>query len=98
LREQFEYVIIDSCSIDPMIDTFLLLKHSDQMLYISRVKHLLKRDLSILKNLKADPRVDKFKLILNAVEPKKLTYEYAGKTRSKSLLIKFLEAIKLRRS
>lgn len=79
LRKQFDYVILDACSIEPMIDVMLLSKHADLMLYVARVKHLMKRDLHLLQEYMNDERLGTVRVVVNSAETVKNTYEYAGK-------------------
>ena len=84
LRERFDYIIIDSCSVEPMIDVFLLTKHANLLLYVARLKHLMKRDLSVMKHYMSDERLGQVKVVVNSAEPKRMTYEYAKENQKKN--------------
>ena len=76
LRDDFDYVIIDSAPIGVISDTFLILRHSDIQLFVTRAKYSSK---SSLKNLHQAIKLGKFTsvyIVLNGVDIRSNSYHY----------------------
>ncbi len=94
LQKEFDYVVIDTCSVEPMIDVFLLTKYADIMLYVARIKQIRKSDLNLMRAYLEDERLGEVKVVINSCEPTKLTYEYAGERKEQGVLKRLARAFK----
>ena len=70
LRENFNYIIIDTSPIGLISDCLPIVKNeADLLLYVARVGYLHKRMLSIPKAFVDDEVVDNFAIVLNYTDP-----------------------------
>ena len=71
LRQEFDYVIIDSAPIGLVSDTLNICEHIDLLLYIARANKAEKRFLSLPANLVAEKKVPKLAVLINRVNTKR---------------------------
>lgn len=76
LREQYDYIIIDSAPIGVVSDTFLISQYTDIQLYVARANYSTKRCLNVLHQAIAMERFNRCFLILNGVNIKSGSYSY----------------------
>jgi capsular exopolysaccharide synthesis family protein len=74
LREEFEYIILDTAPVGIVSDTLNLSQHSDLMLYIVRANKLDKRLLSLPKGLIESKKVLKLAVLINGVKNNNIGY------------------------
>jgi capsular exopolysaccharide synthesis family protein len=65
LKEEYEYIIIDSPPVGLVSDSLMLSEYCDMVLFIVRQKKTLKKNLNIIKNLGLNKSFSKIGLILN---------------------------------
>jgi tyrosine-protein kinase Etk/Wzc len=68
LREQYDYIIIDSAPVGAVSDTFLINRVSNLTLYITRANYSDKRNLEYLNRINAENSLKQIYLIINDVD------------------------------
>jgi capsular exopolysaccharide synthesis family protein len=76
LREQFEYIILDTAPVGLVSDTLTLSNNCDLMLYVVRAYKLDKRLLSFPKNLISHKKVANLAVLINGVKNNDIGYGY----------------------
>nr|MDE6135310.1 polysaccharide biosynthesis tyrosine autokinase [Muribaculaceae bacterium] len=76
LRNQFDYVIIDSAPIGIISDTVLILRHSDLQLYVTRANYSRKSTLKVLHNAVRSGKFSSVYIVLNGVNMSSNSYLY----------------------
>lgn len=68
LRNQYDYIVLDTAPIGAVSDTFLLKRISDLSLYICRANYSDKRNLEYLNSIKKDDLLQKLYIVINDVD------------------------------
>lgn len=76
LREDFDYVIIDSAPIGIISDSFLIIPHTDIQLYVTRASYSTKSCLKVLHQAIHDNRLSDPYIVLNGVMMNTGSYRY----------------------
>lgn len=76
LKDNFDLVIIDSAPIGLISDTFLITKHSDIQLYVTRAGFSTKRCLKMLHHAASLNKFSSVYIVLNGVDMGASTYIY----------------------
>lgn len=76
LRQEFDYVIIDTAPIGLVSDTLLIIPHSDIQLYVTRASYSTRRGLHTLHDAINTGQITKPYIILNGVNMSSRTYQY----------------------
>ncbi len=76
LRDDFDYVIIDSAPIGVISDTFLILRHSDLQLYVTRANYSTKSSLKVLHQAVQAGKFTSVYIVLNGVNMNSNSYLY----------------------
>lgn len=76
LRDDFDYVILDTAPLGVISDTFLIVPHSDIQLYISRASYSTKSCLKVLHQAVRDNRLSDPYIVLNGVDINAGSYSY----------------------
>lgn len=76
LREEFDYIIIDSAPIGVISDTFLITRHSDLQLYVTRAHYSTRSSLKVLHQAVASDKFTCVYIILNGVDISSNSYIY----------------------
>ncbi|MDE6574796.1 MAG: polysaccharide biosynthesis tyrosine autokinase [Muribaculaceae bacterium] len=76
LRNSFDYIIIDSAPIGVISDTFLITRHSDLQLYVSRANFSTKSSLKVLHSAIASNKFSSVYIVLNGVDMASNSYTY----------------------
>lgn len=76
LRNEFDYVIIDSAPIGVISDTFLITRYSDLQLYVTRAHYTSKTSLKTLQNAIDSNKFSSVYIVLNGVNIKSSSYQY----------------------
>jgi Mrp family chromosome partitioning ATPase len=76
LRDQFDYIIIDSAPVGIVSDTLNIISHCDLVLYIARAYKLDKRMLSLPQNLISQKKIPKLAVVINCVINNQKGYGY----------------------
>ena len=71
LKEQFDYIVIDSPPIGIVTDAQLLSIYSDLTLYIVRQKYTFKEQLGIAEALYQEQKMKNIGIVVNDIEPQK---------------------------
>lgn len=76
LRNEFDYVIIDSAPIGVISDTFLILRHSDLQLYVTHANYSTKSSLKVLHDAVKGEKFSSVYIVLNGVNISSNSYVY----------------------
>lgn len=76
LREEFDYVIIDSAPVGIVSDTFLMLRYSDLQLFVTRANYSSSRGLRVLHQAVKLKKFDNVYIVLNGVDMGSGSYLY----------------------
>jgi Mrp family chromosome partitioning ATPase len=72
VKEQYDYVIVDTAPVQAVTDTLLLSNNQvDLYMYVIRANYLDKRMLETPKNLYEEKRLPNMAVLINAVEANK---------------------------
>lgn len=77
LKEEYDYIVVDTAPVNLVTDTLLVSKYADMFIYVARAGYLDKRLLSIPQNLYADKRLPNMAMLINASDYKK-SYGYGA--------------------
>lgn len=76
LREEFDYVILDTAPIGIVSDTFLICRHSDLQLYVTRANFSTKKSLKVLHDAVKSNKFSSVYIVLNGVNMASNSYMY----------------------
>lgn len=76
LRDDFDYVILDSAPIGVISDSFLIIPYSDIQLYVTRASYSTKSCLKVLHQAIRDNRLSDPYIVLNGVDINSGSYSY----------------------
>lgn len=76
LRENFDYVIIDTAPIGLVSDSFLIIPYSDIQLYVTRASYSTKNCLKVMHQAIRDNRLSDPYIVLNGVDITTGSYSY----------------------
>lgn len=76
LRDEFDYIIVDSAPIGVVSDSFLIAPYVDMELYVARANYSTKRCLKVLHQAVDAGRLPNCYVLLNAVNVKSNSYMY----------------------
>lgn len=71
LRENYDYIIVDSAPVGMVSDTFSLARISDATVYVCRANYTNLKDIEYINTLYADNRLKRMSLVVNGTETKK---------------------------
>lgn len=81
LREEYDYIIVDSAPVGMVSDTFVLNRITDATVYVCRANYTPIRDFKFINSVKAEGRLKKMSLVVNGTASKKgYGYGYGQKT------------------
>ncbi|MFN0730070.1 GumC family protein [Polaribacter gochangensis] len=79
VKEDYDYVIVDTAPVNLVTDTLLIAKYADMFMYVARANYLDKRLLSVPQTLYKEKRLPNMAMILNDTDPKRsYGYGYGG--------------------
>ncbi len=78
LRQQFDYIVIDTAPIGVVSDSFLLNRLADVTLYVVRAEYSTKKDIEDATILYKTQKLKNMYFILNDVDLNKHTYSYGS--------------------
>ncbi len=76
LRNEFDYVILDTAPIGLMSDTKLISRTADVSIYICRSDYTYKSDYSLINELQAEGKINQLCTIINGIDYAKKKYGY----------------------
>ena len=76
LRENYDYVILDSSPVGVVTDTLVAARAIDASIYVCRIDYSYKSSLELINRLVEDQKLPNLYLVLNAVNMKKKKYGY----------------------
>ncbi|MCJ8292487.1 MAG: polysaccharide biosynthesis tyrosine autokinase [Crocinitomicaceae bacterium] len=76
VRKQYDFVIVDACSIGPVVDAYLLVKHMDETLFVCRSGHLLKEQLKTIRAHIVNKKLGKMNVVFNCSKNEIFDYYY----------------------
>jgi Mrp family chromosome partitioning ATPase len=65
LKDQYDYIIVDTSPMALVVDTVSIIEHADLLLYVVRANQATINSLEIPKRLKKEEKVQKLAFILN---------------------------------
>lgn len=78
LREQYDYIIVDTAPVSLVADTLLTAKHADAFIYVLRERYSDKKTLQIPNKLYKENKLPNLSILLNDVQlPSKYNYGYS---------------------
>lgn len=77
LREQYDFIIVDTAPVGLVSDTFTLDRVADATIYVCRANYSSKADLDFVNKIYADHRLKKLSLVVNGSSTHK-TYGYGN--------------------
>lgn len=75
IKNNYEYIIVDTAASSIVTDTMLLREYADAFIYVIRVNYLDKRQLNFVRSVYKEKRLQNLALLVNGVDPKK-SYGY----------------------
>jgi capsular exopolysaccharide synthesis family protein len=79
IKEEYDYIIVDTAPVNLVTDTLLIAKYADMFMYVARANYLDKRLLAIPQNLYNEKRLPNMAMVLNDTDPKRsYGYGYGG--------------------
>ncbi|MDQ6531547.1 polysaccharide biosynthesis tyrosine autokinase [Flavobacterium sp. LHD-85] len=80
LKEEYDYIIVDTAPVSLVTDTLLIAKNADTFVYVMRARFLEKRMISIANRFFRDKKLPNMCIVLNDTNPKgKYSYGYGEK-------------------
>lgn len=76
LREEFDYILIDTPPVGKVSDALLLNKFADSTLYVVRYNQTLKSQLNIIESISAEYKLPRPYIVFNGVKFNKRGYRY----------------------
>lgn len=76
LRQDFDYVIIDTAPIGVVSDTFLIVQYSDIQIYVARAAYSTKNCIKVLHQAVFNKRLPEAYIVINGVNIKSGAYQY----------------------
>ncbi|MCH5219820.1 MAG: polysaccharide biosynthesis tyrosine autokinase [Muribaculaceae bacterium] len=76
LREEFDYIIVDTAPIGLVSDSFLIFRHSDIQLFVTRASYSTPKGIRVLHEAIRNGHIEKGYVVLNGVDNKSRTYKY----------------------
>lgn len=76
LRQNYDYVIVDTAPVALVSDTFLLSRHADMTLYVCRARYTTLNLIDFLNQIKEQKRLPNIVTVLNGVAADKIGYGY----------------------
>jgi len=79
IKEEYDYIIVDTAPVNLVTDTLLIAKYADMFMYVARANYLDKRLLTIPQSLYNEKRLPNMAMVLNDTDPKRsYGYGYGG--------------------
>ena len=75
LREQYDYIIVDTAPVGLVSDTFTLDRIADAVIYVSRANYTTLNEIRDLNDIYANQRLKKLSMVVNGTHAKR-TYGY----------------------
>lgn len=76
LRQEFDYVIVDTAPIGMVSDSFLIIPHSDIQLFVTRASYSTRKGIHTLHEAINNGQITKAYIVLNGVNMRSRTYQY----------------------
>ena len=70
LREEYDYVIIDSAPVAMVSDTFSLAKYADAIVFVTRANYTTRKFMQYLNDIVANKQLENVAMVLNDTNPK----------------------------
>jgi Mrp family chromosome partitioning ATPase len=67
LKENYDYIVIDSAPVGLVSDSFALSNYSDAVMFIVRQRYTFKKQLEFINDLHADEKLENMAIIVNDV-------------------------------
>jgi tyrosine-protein kinase Etk/Wzc len=71
VKEQFDYIVVDTAPVGLVADSLLLNKYADMFIYVARANFLDKRLLNIAENLHDESKLKNMSILLNCSDYKR---------------------------
>jgi len=83
LRDQYDYVVVDSAPVGLVSDTFTLDRIADATIYVTRVNYTTNSDVDSIEEIYDNNRLKKLSIVVNGVKSRK-TYGYRSQKGQKA--------------
>lgn len=77
LKEQYDYVIVDTAPVNLVTDTLMINKYADLFVYVSRANYLDKRLLEVPQKLYNEKRLNNMSVLINGLDHRR-AYGYGS--------------------
>jgi Mrp family chromosome partitioning ATPase len=79
LKEEYDYIVIDSAPVGIVSDTFLINRLADINLYVCRSRYTDKRNLVYINQIHQEGRLNHLYIVINDVSLQNHSYSYHRK-------------------
>ena len=76
LRENYDYILIDSAPVGLVTDTLQIGRVADATVYMCRADYTPKESFNLINSLDADKKLPKMSIVLNGIDMSKKKYGY----------------------
>jgi capsular exopolysaccharide synthesis family protein len=76
LREEYDYIIMDTAPVGLVSDTFQIAKHTDVTVFVCRADYTPKSSFAILNSLRAEDKLPNICIVINGIDMSKKKYGY----------------------
>ena len=76
LREDYDYIIIDTAPVGLVSDTFQIAKHTDVTVFVCRADYTPKSSFAVINSLKAEEKLPNMCIVINGIDMSKKKYGY----------------------
>lgn len=76
LRQEFDYIIVDTAPIGLVSDSFLIIPHSDIQLFVTRASYSTRKGIHTLHEAITNGQIEKGYIVLNGVNTRSHRYQY----------------------
>ncbi|MGY5354875.1 GumC family protein [Wenyingzhuangia sp. IMCC45467] len=82
LKEQYDYIIVDTAPVNLVTDTLMMSKHADMFVYVARANYIDKRMLELSEKLYREKRLPNMAMLINGMDHERVygygVYGYGG--------------------
>lgn len=78
LKQEFDYVIVDTAPVGMVSDTLIAARVADASVYVCRADYSYKSDFEMINGLKKENKLPEMAIVINGIDMKKKKYGYYG--------------------
>ncbi len=76
LRQEFDYIIVDTAPLGLVSDSFLIIPHTDVQLFVTRANYSTRKGIRVLHEAIKNGQMPKSYIVLNSVNTRSRAYQY----------------------